>query len=65
MLTYLLTQKTQGKSSRLRNVLTYLTQHKIDLDSLSDLFFMRLNTILEGKDFRIKHLKRFLVNEEI
>ena len=61
----LIDTKTQGKSSRLRNVLTYLTQHKIVLDSLSDIFFMRLNTILEGKDFRVKHLKRFLVNEEV
>lgn len=61
----LIDTKTQGKTSRLRNVLTYLVQHKINLDSLSDVFYMRLNTIIEGKDFRLKHLKRFLEDEEI
>lgn len=61
----LIDTKTQGKTSRLRNVLTYLVEHKIPIEMLSDLFFLRVNSIIEGRDFRVKHLKRFLADEAV
>lgn len=56
--------KTKGKTTRLRNVLNYLMKNNINLDELSELFYLRLASIIEGREFRLKHLRKFLSDEK-
>ncbi|MCB2181339.1 MAG: hypothetical protein KQH63_04905 [Desulfobulbaceae bacterium] len=57
--------KSRGKVTRLKEVLSFLERSGVNIDSLSNLFFLRLNTVICGREFRINQLKQFLSDEEV
>lgn len=61
----LATAPTRGKVTRLKRVLDTLHRWEIAIDGLSDGFFLRLNSLLHSREFRVGQLKQILSHEKL
>ena len=56
--------KTKGKVTRLQNILEYIDRNNIKFCELSSMFFLRLNCLLDDRDFSYYKLKKVIDSEE-
>ena len=58
--TLLVEAKTKGKVTKLLKVFDYMSSSGIDYNCVSEKFYVRLNSLLEGREITIRNIKELI-----